>query len=128
MQTVSFHTNQQRVVWRDLRYYVTWRNGYHEKTIGIGYTFDFKDFIFLENVLLLFNRNGVLFPRKINDEYVMLSRPSDNGHTSFGDIYLSCSLDLSHWGKHHFVMGVKDGWRAQRSVLDRYPSRHQKGG
>ena len=38
---------------------------------------------------LPFNRNGVLFPRKIGGKYVMLSRPSDNGHTPFGDIFVS---------------------------------------
>ncbi|MGW8226500.1 MAG: glycoside hydrolase family 130 protein [Anaerolineales bacterium] len=103
-----------RVVWIDDRYYVTWCNGYHGPTIGIGYTFDFEEFIFLENALLPFNRNGVLFPRKINDEYLMLSRPSDNGHTPFGDIYLSRSPDLIHWGKHRFVMGVKDGWQSTK--------------
>jgi beta-1,4-mannooligosaccharide/beta-1,4-mannosyl-N-acetylglucosamine phosphorylase len=103
-----------RVVWIEDRYYVTWCNGYHGPTIGIGYTFDFNEFTFLENALLPFNRNGVLFPCKINGEYVMLSRPSDNGHTPFGDIYLSRSPDLIHWGKHRFVMGVKDGWQSTK--------------
>jgi beta-1,4-mannooligosaccharide/beta-1,4-mannosyl-N-acetylglucosamine phosphorylase len=103
-----------RVVWIEDRYYVTWCNGYHGPTIGIGYTFNFNEFTFLENALLPFNRNGVLFPCKINGEYVMLSRPSDNGHTPFGDIYLSRSPDLIHWGKHRFVMGVKDGWQSTK--------------
>ena len=103
-----------RVVWLEDRYYVTWCNGYHGPTIGIGYTFDFEQFTFLENALLPFNRNGVLFPRKINDSYVMLSRPSDNGHTPFGDIYLSQSPDLIHWGRHRFVMGTREGWQATK--------------
>jgi beta-1,4-mannooligosaccharide/beta-1,4-mannosyl-N-acetylglucosamine phosphorylase len=103
-----------RVVWLEDRYYVTWCNGYHGPTIGIGYTYDFEKFTFLENALLPFNRNGVLFPRKVNGEYAMLSRPSDNGHTPFGDIYLSRSPDLIHWGKHRFVMGVKDGWQSTK--------------
>ena len=34
----------------------------------------------------------------------MLSRPSDNGHTPFGDIYYSESPDLVHWGRHRHVM------------------------
>ena len=33
-----------RVVWIEDRYYVTWCNGYHGPTIGVGYTFDFKTF------------------------------------------------------------------------------------
>ena len=31
------------------RYYITWCNGYHGPTIGVGYTFDFKTFYQLEN-------------------------------------------------------------------------------
>jgi beta-1,4-mannooligosaccharide/beta-1,4-mannosyl-N-acetylglucosamine phosphorylase len=93
---------------------VTWCNGYHGPTIGIGYTFDFEKFTFLENALLPFNRNGVLFPRKINGKYVMFSRPSDNGHTPFGDIYISQSLDMVHWGEHRFVMGTKGGWQSTK--------------
>ena len=103
-----------RVVWLEDRYYVTWCNGYHGPTIGIGYTFDFETFNFLENGLLPFNRNGVLFPRKINDRYVMLSRPSDNGHTPFGDIFLSQSSDMVHWGEHRYVMGVSGGWQSTK--------------
>jgi beta-1,4-mannooligosaccharide/beta-1,4-mannosyl-N-acetylglucosamine phosphorylase len=99
-----------RVVWIEDRYYVAWCNGFHGPTIGLGYTFDF----FLENALLPYNRNGVPFPRKINGRYVMLSRPSDNGHTPFGDIYLSQSLDMIHWGEHRYVMGTKGGWQSTK--------------
>jgi beta-1,4-mannooligosaccharide/beta-1,4-mannosyl-N-acetylglucosamine phosphorylase len=88
------------------RFYVTWCNGYHGPTIGVGYTKDFKTFHQMENAYLPFNRNGVLFPRKIRGKYVMLSRPSDNGHTPFGDIYLSESPDMTHWGCHRYVMGT----------------------
>jgi beta-1,4-mannooligosaccharide/beta-1,4-mannosyl-N-acetylglucosamine phosphorylase len=35
----------------------------------------------------------------------MLSRPSDNGHTPFGDIFVSQSPDMIHWGMHRKVMG-----------------------
>lgn len=103
-----------RVVWLEDRYYISWCNGYHGPTIGIGYTHDFETFHFLENALLPYNRNGVLFPRKINSKYVMLSRPSDRGHTPFGDIFLSQSYDLIHWGEHRFVMAPKDGWQSTK--------------
>ena len=108
------HRYDPRVVWLEDRYYISWCNGYHGPTIGLGYTSDFTDFHFMENALLPFNRNGVLFPRRINDAYFMLSRPSDNGHTPFGDIFLSQSPDLIHWGKHRFVMGVKGGWQSTK--------------
>jgi beta-1,4-mannooligosaccharide/beta-1,4-mannosyl-N-acetylglucosamine phosphorylase len=98
------------VVWIEDRYYVTWCNGYHGPTIGIGYTYDFETFHFLENALLPYNRNGVLFPRKISGKYAMLSRPSDRGHTPFGDIFLSRSPDMLHWGEHRFVMSPREAW------------------
>ena len=103
-----------RVVWIEDRYYVTWCNGFHGPTIGIAYTFDFKEFYQLENAFLPFNRNGVLFPRKINDKFAMLSRPSDTGHTPFGDIFYSVSPDLEYWGKHRHVMGPRGWWQSTK--------------
>lgn len=103
-----------RVCWLEDRYYVTWCNGYHGPTIGLGYTYDFETFYQLENAFLPFNRNGVLFPRRIGGKYAMLNRPSDNGHTPFGDIYYSESPDMVHWGRHRFVMGASTGWQATK--------------
>ncbi len=98
-----------RVCYIEDRYYMTWCNGYHGATIGIAYTYDFKKYYQLENAFLPYNRNGVLFPRKINGKYAMVSRPSDTGHTSFGDIFYSESPDMVYWGKHRFVMGTVKG-------------------
>jgi beta-1,4-mannooligosaccharide/beta-1,4-mannosyl-N-acetylglucosamine phosphorylase len=98
-----------RVCWIEDRFYVTWCNNYHGYTIGMAYTYDFKTFYQMENSFLPFNRNGVLFPRKINNKYAMLSRPSDSGHTPFGDIFYSTSPDLIHWGCHRHVMSSKTG-------------------
>lgn len=107
-----------RVCFIEDRYYITWCNGYHGPTIGIAYTFDFKKFVQLENAFLPYNRNGVLFPRKINGKYAMLSRPSDTGHTRFGDIFYSQSSDLEYWGHHRYVMGSFSGdasaWQATK--------------
>jgi len=83
-----------------------------QPTIGLGKTKDFKTFVRMENAFLPHNRNGVLFPRKINGNYVLLSRPSDNGHTPFGDIYLSESPDLTYWGKHKKVMSASGSWQS----------------
>ena len=100
-----------RVVSIHDRYYVTWCNGYHGLTIGMAWTKDFKTFHQLENAFLPFNRNGVLFPRKVHGNYLMLSRPSDNGHTAFGDIFVSSSPDMIHWRRHRHVMSASNGWQ-----------------
>ena len=104
-----------RVTWLEDRYYVTWCNGYHGPTIGLAYTYDFETFHQLDNAFLPFNRNGVLFPRKIGGSYAMLSRPSDDGHTPFGDIHYSESPDLVHWGRHRHVMApVPLSWQSTK--------------
>ena len=107
-----------RVAWIEDRYWVTWCNGYHGPTIGVGWTEDFKTFHQLENAFLPYNRNGLLFPRKVNNKYLMLSRPSDTGHTPFGDIFISQSPDLVFWGQHRHVMGPTkfevSGWQCTK--------------
>ncbi len=110
----SEYSYDPRVVWIEDRYYVTWCNGYHGPTIGIGYTHDFETFCKLENAFLPYNRNGVLFPRKIRGKFAMMSRPSDRGHTPFGDIFYSESPDMEHWGHHRFMMEPKGGWQSTK--------------
>ena len=106
-----------RICFLEDRYYITWCNGYHGPTIGVAYTFDFKTFHQLENAFLPYNRNGVMFPKKINGKYAMLSRPSDTGHTPFGDIFYSQSPDLEYWGHHRHVMSTfKDDASAWQST------------
>lgn len=104
-----------RVCWIEDRYVVTWCNGFGGwPTIGVAYTHDFDVFYQMENAFLPYNRNGVLFPRRINGNYAMLSRPSDRGHTPFGDIYYSESPDLTHWGRHRLVMETAWGWQSTK--------------
>ncbi len=126
-----------RVTLVDGVHYVTWCNGYHGPTIGIARTTDFVHFEQLENAFLPYNRNGVLFPRKFGKNFLMLSRPSDTGHTPFGDIFVSESPDLVHWGRHRHVIGRGGPWwqgtkigagpvadRDERGMASLLPRRH----
>ena len=99
-----------RLVKVDDTYYVIWCQDFYGAAIGMAKTKDFKTFVRLENPFLPFNRNAVLFPRKINGRFVMLSRPSDSGHTPFGDIFVSESPDMEFWGRHRHVMGRGGAW------------------
>ncbi len=91
-------------------YYIMWCQDFYGAAIGMAKTKDFKTFTRVENPFLPFNRNAVLFPRKIHGNFVMLSRPSDSGHTPFGDIFLSESPDLKFWGLHRHVMSRSSNW------------------
>ena len=77
---------------------------------GIAKTDDFENF----EIISLSgpdNRNMVLFPEKINGNFVRLERPmpvyTRGGKDRF-DIWLSESPDLVYWGKSRLVMGVED--------------------
>lgn len=91
-------------------YYIIWCQDFYGAAIGMAATKDFKSFVRIENPFLPFNRNAVLFPRKINGKFMILSRPSDSGHTPFGDIFISESFDMEHWGKHRHVMSKGNEW------------------
>jgi len=99
-----YYAYDPRVIKIEDEYFVVWCTEFYGPSIGLAKTKDFKKFVRLENPFIPFNRNGVLFPRKINGAYKILSRASDNGHTPFGDIFLSESKDLCYWGKHRHVM------------------------
>lgn len=77
---------------------------------GIAVTDDFKDFDII-SLSAPDNRNMVLFPEKINGQYVRLERPMPiygrSGRDRF-DIWLSVSPDLVHWGETRLVLGVED--------------------
>ena len=105
-----------RVVKLDDTYYIVWCTDFGGAALGLGMTKDFREFVRLENPFVPFNRNGVLFPRKVNGNYLLLSRPSDSGHTPFGDIFLSESPDLTYWGKHKRVMtrGGSGWWQGTK--------------
>ena len=109
-----YYAYDPRVIKIDDSYYVVWCTEAYGPALGLAVTKDFVNFTRLENPVLPFNRNGVLFPRKINGMYKLLSRVSDNGHTPFGDIFLSESPDLEYWGHHRHVMerGGRGWWES----------------
>ena len=105
-----------RLVKVEETYYIIWCTDFYGAAIGVAKTQDFKSFVSLENPFLPFNRNAVLFPRKVNGNFIMLSRPSDSGHTPFGDVFLSESPDFVYWGKHRHVMtkGGQGWWQSTK--------------
>lgn len=106
--TDSNYQYDPRIIEIDGVYHIVWCDDLHGPTLAIATTKDFKTFVKIHHPFMPFNRNGVLFPRKIDGDYVMLTRPSDSGHTKFGDIFLARSSDLRRWGDCEHVM--EPGW------------------
>lgn len=91
-----------RVVEIDGIYYVIFCVDDDGPCIHIAKSSDLKTFTVLPSGFLPCNRNGVLFPEKIDGKYLMLSRPF--GREGMGSIYLSESADLMYWGNHKRIM------------------------
>ena len=74
---------------------------------GIAVTEDFEHFDVL-HMTVPDNRNMVLFPERINGEFVRLERPfpvySRRGNEDF-DIWMSSSPDCRYWGNHKLLLG-----------------------
>lgn len=113
---IKARTYDPRLTRIDDTFYFTWCiDSEQGPCIGLATTKDFKSFTQMENPLPPANRNCVIFPKKINGKYAMLHRPSDRGHTPFGDMFYSTSPDLVHWGTHRFVFGtLRGGWQSTK--------------
>ena len=74
----------------------------------LGRTKDFKSYERIEIITQPKNRGASLFPEKINGKYYKLDRPG-GGDGSNGDIWISASEDLVHWGE--FKPVLKAGYR-----------------
>lgn len=100
-----------RLVEMEGKYYIIFCTYTRAVTTSIAVTDDFKKFVLFDEPFTPNYRNGVLFPRKINDTYRILLRPCDAGNSNFGDIYIGQSKDLTFWGKNRFLLGAGfSGW------------------
>ena len=72
---------------------------------GIAVTADFEHFE-VKSISLPENRNMVLFPEKVNGEYVRLERPFLTRNRNHS-IWLSRSPDLVHWGESELVLSAQ---------------------
>ena len=113
---INSRTYDPRLTKLDDTFYFTWcTDSPQGPCIGMATTKDFKIFKQGENLTMPANRNCVIFPRKIDGKFAMYSRPSDRGHTPFGDMFFSTSPDMVHWGQHRFVFGTEaSSWQSTK--------------
>lgn len=88
-------------------------------------TDDFEHFERMGPVSETGNKDGVLFPERINGQYVRLDRPIGLG---VGSIWISYSNDLISWGKTKVLMTPRSGyWDSTRVGASVPPIRTEKG-
>ena len=115
-----------RVTVIDGHYYIMYtavsRYGYR---IALARTDDFESFERVGLVSRPGNKDGVLFPEKINGLYARLDRPIGN---DVGSIWVSYSPDLVHWGRSEVVISPRPRfWDAFRIGASVPPIKTERG-
>ena len=98
-----------RITFLDGVFYICYAaNGIKGVRISIIKTEDFVHFSRIGYATPPDNRNGVLFPEKIKGKYVLLNRPTiAYGQGGKGEMWISYSPDLIHWGEHKLVAEIR---------------------
>jgi len=103
-------------------------SGLYGVCIGILKTRDFEKFERVGIASGPGNRNGVLFPEKINGQYVRLERPMGDELRDPANIYISYSDDLLHWGNSKRLLQVRPSlWDCQKIGAGAVPIKTEKG-
>ena len=117
-----------RITPREGAYYITY-NTYADGAGGrirMGRTEDFESFEDMGFITGADHRNCVIFPEKIDGAYVRLERP--NGQNGLGEIFISFSPDLLHWGRTEILLqkGTRY-WESLKIGPGAPPIRTEKG-
>ena len=80
-------------------------HGYDSPIGMLGRTKDFRTYERIDTITQPKNRGASLFPEKINGKYYKLDRPG-GGDGGDGDIWISASPDLVHWGEFKPVLAA----------------------
>ena len=97
----------------------------HSCRLGLLESPDMKDFKFKGFISETDNRNGVLFPEKVNGYYCRLDRP--NTGDGKGYMWVSYSPDLIHWGQAKSVAPAQDEWGWKKNGPGAVPIKTDKG-
>ncbi|MFH1749150.1 MAG: glycoside hydrolase family 130 protein [Planctomycetota bacterium] len=93
--------------------------------LALAKTDDFKTFERIALISEPVNKDAALFPKKINGRYVRFDRPSVG---SVGNIWISYSDDLIHWGGAEVAMTIRpDHWDCVRIGASAPPIETEQG-
>ncbi|MHC4944882.1 MAG: glycoside hydrolase family 130 protein [Planctomycetota bacterium] len=93
--------------------------------LGLARTKDFHHFERLALISEPENKDGVLFPRRIDGRYVRLDRPMAKG---LGNMWISYSEDLVNWGDAKLLLSIRPGfWDCDRIGASAPPLETERG-
>lgn len=117
-----------RIVEFDGRYWITYvAVSRHGAATALAST---QDFITFERHGIIFcpeNKDVVLFPERIDGNYVALHRPTPAHAFCRPEMWLARSPDLLHWGSHQPLHGGSAAWETDRVGAGAPPLRTESG-
>jgi len=95
--------------------------------VALASTRDFHHYTKHGIILPPENKNVVIFPEKIDGQYVMIHRPATTGLGS-QQMWMAYSLDMVHWGNHQpFMTKRPDMWDSIRIGAGAVPIKTDQG-
>lgn len=115
-----------RITILDDTYYVMYTAySHYGARLALARTVDFQTFERIALISQPVNKDGALFPKKIGGRYVRFDRPMVG---SAGNIWISYSDDLIHWGGSEVVMATRpDHWDCSRIGASAPPIETERG-
>jgi len=121
-----------RITWlEELQEYVVTYTAYSQRgpLVSLATTSDFRSFTRIGPVMPPEDKDAALFPVRFRNQWAMLHRPMVRTLTTEGNIWLSFSPDLKHWGDHKEVIRARQGgwWDSSRVGLSPPPMKTPEG-
>ncbi len=115
-----------RITFMDDVYYVMYTAySHYGPRLALAKTTDFTHFERIALISEPVNKDGALFPKKINGQYVRFDRPNIG---SSGNIWISYSDDLIHWGRSEVALTTRpDHWDRARIGASAPPIETDRG-
>lgn len=111
----EFGIEDPRITSIDGTYWITYAaTSRHGTATALASTDDFLTFRRHGLIYCPENKDVVLFPQKIQGEFLSLHRPSASAQFGRPQMWLARSHDLIHWGQHAFLAGGVAEWESDR--------------
>lgn len=97
--------------------------------VTLATTEDFESFKRFGIIMLPDDKDASLFPRKFNDRWILIHRPSPTNYHLGAHIWISYSPDLKHWGQSTILIHARRGswWDAYKVGLGPPPIETSEG-
>jgi len=125
----EFGVEDARITFINDKFYITYIGvSRHGIVTTLASTKDFASFERYGIILPTENKDVVLFPAKIRDNYVAFHRPLSGNPFGPPEMWLTYSPDLIHWGQHRYIgIGSGSDWDSMKVGAGAPPIKTEEG-